>query len=81
MFSECLQVPTLELVYKVRYRTKEPTPHLNFFLNKLKKNISSDLISAYPEFAKIYKKLSKKLKISSENLVFTAGSDQAIKIL
>ena len=60
-------------------KNERADPHLNFFLNKLKKNISSDLISAYPEFAKIYKKLSKKLKISSENLVFTAGSDQAIK--
>ena len=53
--------------------------HFSFFLNKLKKNISSDLISAYPEFDKIYNKLSKKLNVSSSNIVFTAGSDQAIK--
>ena len=53
--------------------------HLSFFFNKLKKSITSDLISAYPEFDKIYKKLSKKLKVSSKNIVFTAGSDQAIK--
>ena len=53
--------------------------HLNYFFNKLKKNISSDLISAYPEFASIYKKLSKKLNISYKNFIFTAGSDQAIK--
>ena len=53
--------------------------HLNLFFKKLKNNISSDLISAYPEFDAIYKKLSKKLKISSGNIVFTAGSDQAIK--
>jgi histidinol-phosphate aminotransferase len=53
--------------------------HLSFFFNKLKKSITSDLISAYPEFDKIYKKLSKKLKISTDNIVFTAGSDQAIK--
>ena len=37
------------------------------------------MISAYPEFASIYKKLSKKLNISYKNLIFTAGSDQAIK--
>ena len=53
--------------------------HLSFFFNKLKNNITSDLISTYPEFDKIYKKLSKKLKVSSKNIVFTAGSDQAIK--
>ena len=53
--------------------------HLSFFFNKLKDNITSDLISAYPEFDKIYKKLSKKLKVNANNIVFTAGSDQAIK--
>ena len=53
--------------------------HLSFFFNKLNKSITSDLISAYPEFDKIYKILSKKLKVSSKNIVFTAGSDQAIK--
>ena len=36
--------------------------HRNLFFNKLKNNITSDLISAYPEFDKIYKKLSRKLK-------------------
>ncbi len=60
-------------------KNERADPHIKFFLEKLKKNISSDLISAYPEFGLIYKKLSKKLKISSNNLVFTAGSDQAIK--
>tara|TARA_A100001015_G_scaffold297489_1_gene379074 strand:- start:7785 stop:8864 length:1080 start_codon:yes stop_codon:yes gene_type:complete len=53
--------------------------HLVHFFTKLKNNITSDLISAYPEFDKIYKKLSKKLKVNSNNIVFTAGSDQAIK--
>ena len=53
--------------------------HLSFFFNKLKNNITSDLISAYPEFDRIYKKLSKKLKVNTNNIVFTAGSDQAIK--
>ena len=53
--------------------------HLSSFFNKLKDNITSDLISAYPEFDKIYKKLSKKLKVNTNNIVFTAGSDQAIK--
>jgi histidinol-phosphate aminotransferase len=60
-------------------KNERADPHVNFFLKKLKQNISSNLISAYPEFDKIYKKLSKKLKVSTNNLVFTAGSDQAIK--
>lgn len=60
-------------------KNERADPHSKFFFNKLKKNISSDLISAYPEFKKIYKKLSKKLKVRSNNIVFTAGSDQAIK--
>ena len=53
--------------------------HRTLFFNKLKNNITSDLISAYPEFDKIYKKLSRNLKVSSQNIVFTSGSDQAIK--
>ena len=53
--------------------------HITLFFNKLINNITSNLISAYPEFDKIYKKLSKKLRVSSNNIVFTAGSDQAIK--
>ena len=54
--------------------------HRNLFFNKLKNNITSDLISAYPEFDKIYKKLSRKLKVSPHNIVFTKSwSDQAIK--
>lgn len=53
--------------------------HLGFFFNKLKDSITSDLISAYPEFHNIYKKLSKKLKVNVNNIIFTAGSDHAIK--
>ncbi len=53
--------------------------HISYFVSKLKNSINSDLISAYPEFYKIYKKLSKKLNVSKSNIVFTAGSDQAIK--
>ena len=53
--------------------------HFSLLINKLKQNITSDLISAYPEFDKIYNKLLKNLNISSSNIVFTAGSDQAIK--
>ncbi len=49
------------------------------FLNLIKKNISSYHLSAYPDIEKIYKILSKTLKISKEMLVITPGSDIAIK--
>ncbi len=49
------------------------------FFNKLKKQISSDLISAYPEFSKVYRLLSKNLKVNKNNILLTAGSDQALK--
>jgi histidinol-phosphate aminotransferase len=60
-------------------KNERADPHLSFFFNKLKDNITSDLISAYPEFHNVYKKLSKKLKVNTNNIIFTAGSDQAIK--
>ena len=67
-------------LYKIRIdKNERANTHKKFFLKYLKKEINSDLISAYPEFNKIYKKLAKKLKVSSKNIVFTAGSDQAIK--
>ena len=60
-------------------KNERANAHYNMFLKKLKKQITSDLISAYPEFDKIYNKLSKKLKVSRSNIILTAGSDQAIK--
>jgi histidinol-phosphate aminotransferase len=60
-------------------KNERTDPHLSSFFSKLKKTITSDLISAYPEFDQVYKKLSKKLNVSSNNIIFTAGSDQAIK--
>ena len=53
--------------------------HNNFFINFLKKKISSDLISAYPESYNVYKLLSKKLKIKKENILITPGSDFGLK--
>jgi len=53
--------------------------HHNYFINLLKKNISSDLISAYPESYNVYKLLSKKLKIIKEKILITPGSDLALK--
>ena len=53
--------------------------HNKFLITKLKKEISSDLVSSYPEFYEVYKMLADKLKVSIKNIVFTAGSDLAIK--
>jgi histidinol-phosphate aminotransferase len=53
--------------------------HKKIFLQNLKKEISSDLVSAYPEFHKIYKLLAKKLKLGVKNIVLTAGADLVIK--
>ena len=67
-------------VGKIRLdKNERADPHFNKFLQKLKKNITSDLISAYPEFYKVYTKLSKKFGVNRSNIVLTAGSDQSIK--
>ena len=67
-------------VGKIRLdKNERANPHFSLFLKKLKSNITSDLISAYPEFDKVYKKLSKKLKVNRASIILTAGSDQAIK--
>jgi histidinol-phosphate aminotransferase len=49
------------------------------FFSKIKSNLRSEHISAYPEVEEIYKLLAKRLSISSDKLVITAGSDLAIK--
>jgi len=60
-------------------KNERSNDHKNDFIKKLKKEISSDLISAYPEFGKIYNTLAKKFKISVNNIVLTAGSDLALR--
>ena len=60
-------------------KNERSNSHEKKFLLKLKKNINSNLVSAYPEFYKIYNLVSKKYKLKKENFVFTAGSDQALK--
>ncbi len=49
------------------------------FLKKIKFSLKSEHISAYPEVEELYKLLSKKLSVSSDMIVLTAGSDLAIK--
>ena len=49
-----------------------------FFFSAIKK-INSNHLTAYPEVENLYKLIAKKNKVKVDNLVITAGSDQAIK--
>jgi histidinol-phosphate aminotransferase len=49
------------------------------FLDDIRNNITSDLISSYPETEKLYNLLSDELKVNVEQIVVTAGSDAAIR--
>lgn len=49
------------------------------FLHQIRKSLLSENISAYPEVEEIYVLLAKRLSISPDMLVITAGSDLAIK--
>jgi len=60
-------------------KNERANDHNKKILNKIKNFITSDLISAYPEFYNLYKKLSNKLKVKKENIILTSGSDQALK--
>ena len=60
-------------------KNERSNKHENGFIKRLKKEISSNLISSYPEFHKIYRILAKKLKVNINNIVLTAGSDSALR--
>lgn len=65
---------------KVRLEKSERVSNYNNkFLDKIRKSLFSETISAYPEVEEIYSLLSKHLSVSSDMLVITAGSDLAIK--
>lgn len=49
------------------------------FVNKVKKEIDSDFLSAYPEIHRLYQKIASGLGFPEENIYITAGSDAAIK--
>jgi len=49
------------------------------FLNKIKKKIKSFHINTYPNINDVHKKLAKSLKVGSDNIILTSGSDLAIK--
>lgn len=52
---------------------------LNKTIRSILKKIDPKAIFSYPDLSYLYKYLSKKLKISPENLLLTAGSDGGIK--
>lgn len=51
------------------------------FLNYLKKKINTFNISSYPNIEKTYNLLSKKIGISRDSILITAGSDLAIRYI
>lgn len=53
--------------------------HKSIFFKKLVSNFTNEIISAYPEYYKAYELLSKSLGVRKKNLLFTAGSDQALR--
>ena len=65
---------------KIRLEKNERISELDsFFLKKIKKNLRSEHITAYPESEKLYQKIANKNKVKKEMVVITAGSDLAIK--
>ncbi len=54
---------------------------LNLTLSKIFKKLNPVILSQYPDSGFVHKKLSKLLKIKDDNLIFTNGSDGAIKAL
>ena len=53
--------------------------YLSKKISKILKKVDRINYSSYPDLAKLYKKLAKKLKINPRNIMLTAGSDLGIK--
>ena len=72
--------PLFSRLKKIRLEKNERVSNYSSdFLKKIKFNLRSEHISAYPEVEELYKLLAKKLSVSSDMIVLTAGSDIAIK--
>lgn len=72
--------PLNSRLQKIRLEKNERVSNYDSkFLVKIRKKLSSENISAYPEVEEIYLLLSKHLSVSPDMLVITAGSDLAIK--
>lgn len=50
-----------------------------FFLNKIKSELNSNIITTYPNLKKLYLRLSKSLNLNFKNIIISNGSDLAIK--
>jgi len=51
----------------------------NIFLKNLKRNITEENISYYPNLYKVYKELANLINVSVDNILISSGSDLAIK--
>ena len=72
--------PLYSRLKKIRLEKNERISRYNpKFFREIKLCLKSEHISAYPEVEELYKILAKKLSVSVDMIVFTAGSDIAIK--
>ena len=55
-------------------------PKLQILYKNILKKINPIHISSYPDLGGLYKKISSYEKVSSENIIFSHGSDGCIKI-
>lgn len=53
----------------------------NSFLNLYKSKLTSDILTAYPEFSNLLKLIANKNKINTNNILLTSGIDSAIKLI
>lgn len=60
-------------------KNERVSPFSKKFLQNFKKKINSEDFTKYPELNNLYKLVSKKLKISQDNMLLTSGSDIAIR--
>ena len=60
-------------------KNEKPDYHLSKLLKKIRKNITHEHLTAYPETEILYQTISKKFKIRKDSIVLTPGSDAAIK--
>jgi len=49
------------------------------FMDTLRKEVTSDFLSAYPEVDVLYEKIARWLKLRTDNIYLSSGSDAAIK--
>ena len=60
-------------------KNEKPDQHKSNFFQKLRKNITNEHLTAYPETEQLYKALSKKINVNKDSIVLTPGSDAGLK--